>query len=170
MTVRQRVSAALATSPLWQRWQRLPARDRLALLLLGAFLLAVTLYFSVWQPAQRTLAEAREHYQQQRALHAYLEQNAELARQMSRAPAPNLAPGQLQGLVTATAQQQGLTVESLEIGADGRLSIRLPEAPADTLLGWLAALQAQGVRLDEASLERVADGVVNARVTLAGAP
>ena len=40
-------------SPLAQRWQALPARDRLALAALSVFLLLVLFYLALWQPAQR---------------------------------------------------------------------------------------------------------------------
>ncbi|MBB3103238.1 type II secretion system protein GspM [Azomonas macrocytogenes] len=169
MRFQEQLNTALEQSPLWQRWQKLPTRDRQALILLGAVLLALVLYLAVWQPAQRSLIEARSYYQQQRDLHAHIEQNTDLARQMSRIPHPTVAPEQLQGLVTQTAQQRGLIVESLDNGGDGTLTINLPNAAAVTLLSWLAELQRQGIQLDRSNLQRMGDGLVNAGVTLRAA-
>lgn len=166
MPIKQRFSAGLAQSPLWQRWQQLPGRDQKALIALASFLSLVVLYLAVWQPAQHWLSEARNYYQQQRDLHAYIEQNTELARQMSRETRATLAPDQLQGLVTETAQQHGLTVESFDSAGDGGLMISVPQASGAALLEWIATLQARGVRLDEARLQRVEDGVVSSNLTL----
>lgn len=166
MSVQQQLSARLAQSPLWQRWQAMPARDRSALAALGLFVLAALLYVGVWQPARQALQEARGYYQEQRQLNAYLEQNADLARQLSGTEQPTLAPEQLQGVVTQSAQDQGLRVESFENASDGAVVVKLPAAPSAALLDWLARLQTQGVRLDEANLQRIGDGLVNASLTL----
>lgn len=162
----QQLTARLDQSPLWQRWQRLAPRERRALLLLGLCLILAAGYLGLWQPAQRGLAEARDAYRQQRTLHAYLEQNAELARQLGPVAVPGPAPEQLQGLVTETAQAQGLQIESLDSQGDGALTVSLPQASGSALLDWLAVLQAQGVQLEQASLERLDAGLVNARLTL----
>ncbi|EKM97216.1 general secretion pathway protein M [Stutzerimonas degradans] len=156
----------LTDSPAWRRWQRLPPRDRLALGLLAAFLVALLFYLWLWLPAQRHAADAREHYQAQRELYAYLQQNSELARQMGRSDRVALAPEELQGLVTQSAQQSNLRIESFDSGADGGLQVSLPGASYTLLLRWLAELQALGVNVGEVSLERAGEGQVDARVGL----
>ena len=166
MNLRQQLAVRITDSPLWQRWQRLAPRERTALGLLGAFLLVVLFWLWLWQPAQRQAAEAREYYQQQRALHAYLEQNTELARQLSRSNHVELAPHELQGLVTETAQQGNLLIESFDNGSDGSLQVSLPGASYALLLRWFDSLQGQGVSIAEVSLERAGEGLVNARVSL----
>lgn len=155
----------LAESPLWLRWQRLQPRERMSLTLLGAFLLVVLLYLLLWQPAQQRARDAQAYFQQERALHAYLEQNTELARQMSRSNPVSLAPEQLQGLVTQTAQQSGLTIESFDFGNDGSLQVTLPGAAYGTLLRWFDELQAAGAALAEVSLSQAGEGIVDARVS-----
>ena len=116
--------------------QRLAPRERTSLSLLGAFLLAVLFYLWLWLPAQRQAAEARDYYQAQRELHAYMEQNTELARQMERSNQVELAPEQLQGVITESAQQGNLSIESFDNGSDGSLQVR----PARGLLCPAAAL------------------------------
>lgn len=166
MNLKQQLAVRLSDSPLWRRWQRLPPRDRLALGLLGAFLVALLFYLWLWLPAQRHAAAAREHYQAQRELYAYLEQNSELARQMGRSDGVVLAPEELQGLVTQSAQQSNLRIESFDSSADGGLQVSLPGASFALLLRWLAELQALGVSVGEVSLERAGEGQVDARVGL----
>ncbi|EXF42864.1 general secretion pathway protein M [Pseudomonas sp. BAY1663] len=165
MNLKQQLAVRLADSPLWQRWQRLAPRERLALSLLGVFLVAVSFSLGLWLPAQRQAAEARLYYQQQRELHAHLVQNTELARQMARSNRVELAPEQLQGVVTQSAQQGNLLIESFDNGSDGSLQVSLPGASYALLLRWFDELQGQGVSIAEASLERAGEGLVNARVS-----
>ena len=166
MNFKQQLAVRLTDLPLWRRWQRLPPRDRLALGLLAAFLVALLFYLWLWLPAQRHAAAAREHYQAQRELYAYLQQNSELARQMGRSARVALAPEELQGLVTQSAQQSNLRIERFASGAAGGLQVSLPGASYTLLLRWLAELQALGVNVGEGSLERAGEGQVDARVGL----
>lgn len=165
MNLKQQMQVRLAESPMWLRWQRLQPRERLSLTLLGSFLLVVLFYLLLWQPAQQRVSAARAYFQQERELHAYLEQNTELARQMSRSNPVSLAPEQLQGLVTQSAQQSGLVIESFDIGSDGSLQVTLPGASYASLLRWFDELQAAGAGLVEVSISQVGDGLVDARAS-----
>ena len=146
MNLKQQLAVRLADSPLWQRWQRLAPRERTSLSLLGAFVLAVLFYLWLWLPAQRQAAEARDYYQAQRELHAYMEQNTELARQMERSNQVELAPEQLQGVITESAQQGNLSIESFDNGSDGSLQVSLPGASYALLLRWFDTCRGRGER------------------------
>lgn len=169
MNWKQRARAGLMQSSLWLRWQALQPRERLSLGLLGAFLLVTLFYLLIWQPAQQRVQQARDYFVQERELHAYMEQNTELARQMSRSNPVTLAPEALQGLVTATAQQHGLTIESLDSGTDGSLQVTLPGVSHAALLRWFDELQSAGASLTEVSLGRTGDGRVDARASFRAA-
>ncbi len=166
MKVAQRIRAQLMQSPLWARWQALQLREQRSLALLAAFVLVTFLYLMLWQPAQQRVSEAKAYFQQERELYAYLEQNTELARQMSGSSPVILAPEELQGLVTATAQQHGLAIESLDSSGDGNLQVTLPNVSHAELLRWFDELQAAGATLAEVSLGRAGEGRVNARASL----
>lgn len=166
MKMGQRLRAQLMQSPLWLRWQALQPREQRSLILLTAFVVATLFYLLLWQPAQQRVSEAKAYFQQERELHAYLEQNTELARQMSGSSPVILAPEELQGLVTATAQQHGLAIESLDSSGDGSLQVTLPNVSHATLLRWFDELQAAGAALAEVSLGRAGEGRVNARARL----
>ncbi|MGK9067011.1 type II secretion system protein M [Stutzerimonas chloritidismutans] len=169
MDLKQQLRVRLAESPLWLRWQRLQPRERLSLTLLGAFLLVVLFYLLLWQPAQQRVRDAREAFERERELYAYLQQNTELARQMSRSNPIVLAPEALQGLVTQSAQANGLTIESFDNGSDGSLQVSLPSASYPTLLRWFDEMQGNGAAIGEVSISQVGDGLVDARVSfLAG--
>lgn len=160
------LAAQWQRSVLLQRWRGLAAREQLALGLLGLFLLLVLLYLLLWQPAQQGVAAARSAFEQQRALHTYLQAQAPLARSLASAPQVSLDPARLQGLVTASAAEQGLAVERLDSDSDGSLQVSLQPAPFVQLLRWFAALEQQGVQIAEAGLDRDEENRVAARLTL----
>lgn len=159
--------AQITQSPAWRRWQQLPARDRVALLGLGAFLLVILAYAFVWLPIGSKLKAANARYIQEREFYAYLQEQAPAVRQSTQAQPANLGAEQLQGLVTSSAQKHGLVLERLDNEGNGRLLIALSKTPFDALLRWLAELDGKGVGLAEASLERTEIGKVDARLTMA---
>ena len=53
MNLKQQFVLRASASPLWHRWQQLVPRERLALSLLGGFVLLALLYVLMWQPASR---------------------------------------------------------------------------------------------------------------------
>ena len=153
-------------SPLGQRWQQLPPRDRFALLGLGFFLLMALIYLALWQPLQRDLQQSRDWYSQQRDLYAYLLAHADEARQLAGNPQQQIDAEALHGVVTRSAQERGLSIERVDSDATG-VQVNLAPAPFANLLAWLQQLQAEGVRFADVSLERGDNGRVLARLSLA---
>ena len=156
----------IAHHPLTARWQGMPARDRLALVLLGGFLALVLLYLLLWRPVSQNLEQARSFLQQQRALHAYLQEHAPQVRSLQGRPQVSIDATALQGLVTGSAASQGLNVERLDNQGDGGLQVSLQPTDFARLLRWLISLEEQGVRVDEAGLERAEKGLVTTRLLL----
>lgn len=159
-------AAQLQDSVLLQRWRALQARERLALGLLALFVLLALLYLLLWQPARQGVIAARSAYQQERALHAYLQAQAPLARSLVSKPQVSLDPARLQGLVTASAAEQGLAIVRLDSESDGSLQVNLQPAPFAQLQRWFSRLEQQGVQIAEAGLDRAEDNRVAARLTL----
>lgn len=153
-------------SPLQRRWATLVPRERLALLVMLLFVLGALLYIAFWKPAQHRLQNARDALAQQLELSAYLQAKAPLARNLVAKPTQSLAPEQLQGLVTSSAAAAQLTIERIDNQGDGSLQINLQPVAFGQLLKWLSELEAQGVRIDEAGLDRNEDGRVTARLTM----
>ncbi|MDX5370838.1 MAG: type II secretion system protein M [Pseudomonadaceae bacterium] len=158
--------AHLADNPLLARWHALPARDRLALGLLGGFLVLVLLYLLLWRPVAQMQERAAAYLQQQRALQAYMQQQAPQLRERQARPRVSLDPAALQGLVTASAASQGLSIERLDSQGDGALQVSLQPSDFARLLRWLVSLDEQGVSVDEAGLERAEQGKVSSRLVL----
>lgn len=167
-SLKSRVQAARSTaaaSPLLLRWQQLPARDRLALSLLAVFMLLMALYAAIWLPLQREVREAREWYQSQRELHQYVLANAPQARQQGGEQQVRISAEQLQGVVTSSAQQAGISIERYDSDGSG-LSLSLSRVPFARLLPWLLELERQGVNLLEVNLDRGSEGRVDVRLSL----
>ncbi len=153
-------------SPLKRRWSTLVPRERLALALMLACVLGALLYISLWQPAQQRLTNAREALAQQLELSGYLQAKAPLARALVEKPTTTLAPDQLQGLVTSSAAAAQLNIERIDNGGDGSLQVNLQPVAFNQLLRWFTELEGQGVRIDEAGLDRNEEGLVTSRLTL----
>ena len=160
----------LEQSPLVRRWQQLAPRERTALAALTIFLLAVLLYLLLWRPAEQARTSARHYFEQQRELNAYLQAQAPQVRSAGERPVATVDPAQLQGLVTASAEQQGLTVERLDGEGEGGVQVALRPAAFASLLRWIADLDRRGVRVEEAGLDGAGDGRVAARLTLRVVP
>lgn len=166
-TIKTPLQAQWQSSSLAVRWRALPPRDRMALVGLGLFLGLVLLYLLLWLPAERRLSSAREYFEAQRGLHTYLQRHAPQARTLqSRPQATQVEPERLQGLVTATAAEQGLAVERIDSDAPGAVQVSLQPAAFPSLLRWFGVLEGQGVLIEEAGLDRGEDGRVAARVSL----
>jgi general secretion pathway protein M len=159
-------AAPWQNSVLLQRWRGLALRERLALSLLAAFLLLVVLYILLWQPAQQGVLAARSAFEQQRALYTYMQAQAPLARSLAAKPQVSLDPARLQGMVTASAAEQGLAIERLDSDSDGSLQVSVQSAPFAQLLRWFAVLEQQGVQIVEAGLDRDEENRVAARLSL----
>ncbi len=159
-------TAQLDNSQLVHRWRSLAPREQLAHGSLALFLLLVLLYLTLWQPAQQHLQAARNAFETQRELHAYLQSQAPAARGLASAPQQSIDPARLQGTVTASAATQGLTIERLDNAGDGALQLNLQPAPFAQLLRWFTVLQEQGVQIAEAGLDRADDNKVAARLSL----
>jgi general secretion pathway protein M len=160
------LTAQLNNSLLLQRWRALAPREQFAIGSLGLFLLLVLLYLTLWQSVQQRLVSARGAFEVQRELNAYLHRQAPAARNLAKSPQQAIDPARLQGMVTATAATQGLTIERLDNAGDGALQLNLQPAPFAQLLRWFTVLQEQGVQITEAGLDRAEDNKVAARLSL----
>lgn len=160
----------ISTGPLWQRWRQLAGRERLALSSLALVLLALLLYGGLWLPVERSRAEALAYFQQQRELQAYLQARAPEVRVLNGDTSARPASTDLQQLVTTAAERQGLAIERLDAEGEGGVQVSLQPAQFAALLAWFDVLQKQGIRIEEAGLERHGEGLAVARLGLRANP
>ncbi len=130
---------------LTQGWQSLGPRDRRMLGGLGIFLLLVTLFSGLWQPAQQRLERGERLYQQRLLLAAQV-QRAEPVRQRS-SPSRSLSTR-----LSETVAAAGLELQQLD--QDGQ-SLRVTlSGNALALLQWLDKAEQEGAVLQSLSLEK----------------
>ncbi|WMI99011.1 type II secretion system protein GspM [Pseudomonas chlororaphis subsp. aurantiaca] len=143
------------------RWQQLPARDRLALKLLSLFL-AVTLFWTLlWSPQHQALREAEQQFQEA------LQLQTDLLKLPSsnNARSPQANSRTLASLITTSTAAANLSIERMDSEEAGRLNLNLGGALQD-LLTWLDEVENQGVNLVSLQLEVDPQALVQARLTL----
>jgi len=85
------------------------------------------------------------------------------AAQVRRAPA---AGGSVLGTANALAGSSGLALSRVEPQGEDGVRVWIERADFNAVAGWLGQLVAQGVRIDEAQVERRPEGGVSGRFTL----
>ncbi|MES2918954.1 MAG: type II secretion system protein GspM [Pseudomonadota bacterium] len=147
-----------AAAPLLQRWTLLQEREQRALMMLGAALLAFLLW-GLWLSSHRAAEKAEQQLTASRLLLRELQQAAPAA----------VAGGGGSVLRTASdaATASGLALGRIEPEGEGRVRVWLERADFNAVAGWLAALSRQGIRVEEAQVEKLAEGGVSARLSLA---
>lgn len=151
-------------------WAGLAERDR-RVLQVGALLVALLLVWALgWQPLARARASLRE---QAVAQAQALEWMRPAARQLAAAGGLQHAPSRdtrsLLARVDAGAREAGLggSLVSVEPQGTNRVRATLSAADFDVLVRWLQQVSAQGVLLEQLSVQRAAAARVDARVVLA---
>ena len=153
--------------PLQARWHAIAARDRLALVCLGAFLLMMGFWWGAWLPVQAALHNARANVADQQALQAHLRSHAaQLASRGKAVMATDTSA--LPALLTASAQRRGLAAALQPARPDQSLSVTVQGAPTD-VVAWLRELQEAGVATRQLRLSRDAETGWQGEVVLAAA-
>lgn len=154
--------AALAPQllPLRRRWQQFEPREQRALQVLGVAVLLTVLVFGLWLPSHRAAVRVQQSYENNRQLLLWMQDNAA---QVRRAPE---AGGSVLGTANALAGSSGLALSRVEPQGEDGVRVWVERADFNAVAGWLGQLVAQGVRIDEAQVERRPEGGVSGRFTL----
>jgi len=149
-------------------WQARAPRERMVIAVLAA-VLGVALYLWLLHSADRARAQLRASVATLRTQAALLEQQAAEYQRLQAMPAPAASPTDLRALVQARADAARLSGALTRIDAPDADQVRLTFGAVSFAdwLGWIAALQAQQVRLEAARVEALsAPGMVSATATL----
>ncbi|OLF51920.1 type II secretion system protein GspM [Pseudomonas chlororaphis] len=143
------------------RWLQLPARDRLALLLLGLFLAATLFWTLLWSPQRQALQTAERQFQEA------LQLQTDLLKLPSSGNThnPQASGRTLAGLITDSTAAANLTIERMDSEESGRLNLNLG-GTLEELLKWLDEVENQGVNLVSLQLEVNPQAMIQARLTL----
>lgn len=143
--------------PLQQALDRLPSRDRKALLLLSVFLLLFILGLGLWS-TNRAAQQATQAATDARELLVWM-----------RAQAPNIRQSTgvqplLTELVQQSAGQQGLILS--QNGDDQSLQVATQHESFAVLGSWLSRLAEQGVQIRQLDIQQQTDGQLKLQATL----
>jgi general secretion pathway protein M len=158
--------------PYLARWRQLEARERRLLAWGGIALVLFLLYVSIWAPMRADIKRLRVSVPQNQTKLALMRIQAQEVAQL-RASTPTATPsGNLLSTVEQSAMNRGLRQSMTRIEPEGANAARVTfeEVNFNSLVSWLAELQAQGVRVENANLQRLpATGLVSVRLVLRGA-
>jgi len=149
-------------------WESRAPRERMVIAALAA-VLGVASYLLLLHSADRARGQLRTSVAALRTQAALLDQQAAEHQRLSAAPATPASPTDLRTLVQARADAARLSGALTRVDALDADHVRIAFGAVSFVdwLGWIAALQAQQVRLEVARIEALsAPGMVSATVTL----
>jgi len=149
-------------------WESRAPRERMVIAVLAAVLGAAS-YLLVLYSADRGRGQLRTSVAALRTQAALLDQQAAEHERLRATPAPTASPTDLRTLVQARTDAARLSGALTRIDAPDadHVHIAFGAVSFADWLGWIAALQAQQVRLEAARVEALsAPGMVSAAATL----
>jgi general secretion pathway protein M len=148
-------------APLRQRWLLLAPREQQMLRVLGIFAAILLLVYGIWLPSRHAAENAQRQYESNRELLMQLQASGTAVHSASA------MGGSLLGNVSTAAGGSGLTLARIEPEGDSQVRVWVEKADFNTVARWLATLSAQGLRLQEAQVEKQSEGSgVSARLVL----
>lgn len=153
---------------LWQLYQQLGDRDRIAVLGLGAFLLVVLVYLAVWRPVSLWSEGANDRYQRQLSVLEWMRSHADEARAAAQSAAgQRTGSDSMLSVVSSTASRAGVKLTRFQPESAGGVSVVIQNQPFNAVVRWIADLDRQQIRVRTLSIERQGQsGLVNARINL----
>jgi len=148
-------------------WGSRAPRERMVIAALAAVLGAAS-YLLVLHSADRGRAQLRTSVATLRAQAALLEQQAAEHERLRAALAPAASPADLRTIIQTRADAARFPLTRIEAPDADHVQITLGAVSFADWLGWIAALQAQHVRLEAARIETLsAPGMVSVTATFA---
>lgn len=136
--------------PLNQRWQQLSRREQQGLQLMSAVVALLLLWLLLIQPVLQWRTQAENQLETAQSTYQALVQKAPQAMR-GGSLATNTSTASLNTELRQQANRFGLTIQGFEPDGD-LLRVRLDDARYSQVVQWLAALQRQGVVVDQLTL------------------
>ena len=165
----ERLTREFAASGIGLWYHSLGNRDRTAVHLLVAFLLASLFYLVVWQPIHDYNEASKSSFVRQSSLLEWMRQNEEAALRSGPATRTERGGGSLLGLVASSAKQHNITLNRYQPEGSDAVSVTLNDESFDRLIAWLDELnRTQGVTVRQFNVNgRNESGRISGRVLLA---
>lgn len=139
-------------APLRQRWRLLAPREQQMLRVLGIFGALLLLVYGIWLPSRHAAENAQRQYESNRELLMQLQASGSVVHN------PVAMGGSLLGNVSAAAGNSNLTLSRIEPEGDSQVRVWVEKADFNAVARWLAVLSSQGLRLQEAQVEKQSEG------------
>ncbi len=132
-------------------WGERSPREQWMLGVMFALLAVVVLWLGVLYPLAAAQRSAREALVEATDRNAAIRAKVKLLKTLPRNMATASATVAIDQLVSQSAGEAGLTLERAEAQGAARIEIAMASVRPVALFSWLAALEAQGVRVDTMS-------------------
>lgn len=147
------------------RFSSLQSRERIALVLLVAFLLPLTAFYGAWLPSHRAAERQEARYNNNVQLLRMMEVNR--AALQSRQDSSSINKGSLRDVAVSASALAGISAQmnATPLGED-QLQVQFSEIEFNALAAWIQHME-RFARIGAAQVDRSgADGMVTARLTV----
>lgn len=161
----------LLVSTLRQRFEILPSNDKRALLIMVAALALTVLYFSLSTSRdyqQVAILRYQDASEDNRWITLNLSQIRNIANAAAQPGNTGASDASLINRATTSAKPFGIVFKRFQPEEETGLRLWIEGAEFDQLIRWVAALEQQGIRLDQLDIDKQEKqvGIVDARVLL----
>lgn len=147
-----------------QKYLALSEREQKLLFIAGIAIFVALFYFLIWAPLANGVDTARTQLHSQQQLLDWVEDKALQARRLRQTSSTSSGfTGSLTQTVNQSTSQFGIPVSRLQ-PQDDELQVWVDEAPFDSVLEWLKALENQGIVILQVDIaEAGAPGLIKIR-------
>lgn len=158
-----------------QRYEALPSNDKRALLIMGGAIALTVLYFSLsWTRDYQNAALVRykDSSEDSRWIALNLPQIRNLANAATQTGNAGTSDASLINRATTSGKPFGIVFKRFQPEGETGLRLWIEGAEFDQLIRWVAALDQQGIQLDQLDIDKQPKvaGMVDARVLLSLKP
>ncbi|GAA6152191.1 type II secretion system protein GspM [Pseudoteredinibacter isoporae] len=151
------------------KFQALSPRDRRAAIIAALVLVLALIYSKIMLPSYQHYVSQKRNYQDQLALNSWLAENRQALEQVSlsgKAKSNRTGKSAALSTISESAKQAGIELNRIEPHAE-RVIVAIDKVSFTDLLEWLQVLSVRhGVRISEASINRVDENLASARLAL----
>lgn len=147
-------------------WSLRAPRERVLLGIMLALSGVVILWLGIYRPVENALRNAALANFEAAERHAAVARKIELLKAGGAGPAATSSSLPVDQIVGQSAGEAGFTLERVQARGADRVDIAIASARSTALLGWIAALEGQGVAVERATISPSgATGTVSAQIS-----
>lgn len=132
-----------------QWWKGREPRERVLLSVMGVLIAGIILWLGVYRPVEGALRDAALANLEAAERYGEVARKVDLLR-AGREGATSAPALPVEQLVGQSAGEAGFTLERIQAQGQDRVEIAIASARSTALMGWIAALEAQGIGVDRA--------------------